>query len=483
MLPSHVDVLVVGAGISGIDMAWHLQTRCPGRSYLIVESRERIGGTWDLFRYPGIRSDSDMYTFGYRWRPWPNPKAIADGDSILAYLNDAVREHGIDRHIRFGHTVVRADWSSADARWTVHLERGPRREPATVTASFLMMCSGYYDYERGHSPQFPGRERFRGPVVHPQFWPQDLDVAGRRVVVIGSGATAVTLVPALADRGARVTMLQRSPTWILSRPAVDPLGRWLRPLLPARALHAVLRWKAVLLGRYFFDKCRSNPQGVGRWLLAQLRPLLPAGYDVARHFTPRYAPWTQRLCLVPDGDLFKAISDGRAQVVTDEAVGFTGTGVALRSGGELPADVIVTATGLELKFLGGVQVCLDGQPVDLTRRTPYRGAMLAGVPNLAFVFGYTNASWTLRADLVCEWVCRVLNHLQATGARRVEPGADLAPEATQPWVDFSSGYFQRALARFPKQGEHLPWKVEQDYVGEIPRLRRDPVDDGVLRFA
>jgi monooxygenase len=476
-----LDVLVVGAGISGISAGWHLQDRCPGRSYAILEARGDLGGTWDLFRYPGIRSDSDMHTFGFRFRPWPEPKAIADGASIRRYLHDTAREFGIDRRIRYGHRAARAAWSWRDARWTVEVERTDG-STARIGCGFLLMCSGYYDYDRGHAPAFHGAARFRGRIVHPQHWPDDLDWTARRVVVIGSGATAVTLVPAMADRAAHVTMLQRSPSWVVSAPAEDPVERALRGRLPAWLLHGLVRWKNVLLTAVLFRLCRAFPGLAGRVLRALARRALPPGYDVATHFTPRYDPWLQRLCVVPDGDLFRAIGSGRASVVTGEIASFDETGLLLRSGEHLQADVVVTATGLELKFLGGLALAIDGAPLDPTRSLPYRGTMLSDVPNLAMVFGYTNASWTLRADLVCAYVCRLLNHMDRVGARWCVPRVRDPDIGTRPYVDLTSGYIRRASDRLPRQGDRAPWRAEQSYLREIRLLRFGRIPDPSLEF-
>lgn len=479
----HVDVLIVGAGISGIDAAYHLQKRCPGKSYAIMEGRDAIGGTWDLFRYPGIRSDSDMYTFGFGWRPWPNAKAISDRESILRYLNDAVREQGIDRKIRFNHRVKRASWSTDDACWTVEYERRGSTEPERLRCGFLFMCTGYYAFEKGYTPDFPGTERFGGRIVHPQHWPEDLDYAGKRVVIIGSGATAVTLLPAMAQTAAHVTMLQRSPTFMISMPSEDPLAHALRRILPMRAVHPIVRWKNVLFQRAVFAACRAWPERARSFLIDRMRPDLPAGYDVATHLTPRYNPWEQRLCLVPDGDFFAALSSGRASIVTDHVESFTEKGIRLKSGAELEADVIVTATGLDLRFLSNLEVSVDGERRDLVQSLPYKGLMATDVPNLAWVFGYTNASWTLRADLVCEWVCRLLNHMDAAGVRQATPRLrDPEVERLQPF-DFSSGYFERAMDRFPKQGSKDPWRLDQNYLADLRRLRLGPIDDGVLELS
>jgi cation diffusion facilitator CzcD-associated flavoprotein CzcO len=477
----HLDVLVVGAGISGLSAGWHLRSRCPGKSFAILEARHELGGTWSLFRYPGIRSDSDMYTFGFGFRPWPGARSIADGESIMQYLRETARDSGLDALIRYRHRVTGLAWSSADARWTVEVERAGG-ERTVITAGFVVMASGYYDYARGHDPAFPGRETFGGRIVHPQHWPADLDWAGKRVVVIGSGATAVTLVPAMAKAAAHVTMLQRSPTWILSLPGEDAFARLLGRVLPDRLRYAVVRAKNVLASRVLFAACRRWPDRVGAKLLEWARRQLPPGYDVERHFRPRYRPWEQRLCIVPDGDFFTAIRGGRASVATDHVEAFDATGIRLRSGGHLDADVIVTATGLELQLFSGVVPTVDGRPVVLAEHLPYKGIMLSDVPNLAMVFGYTNASWTLRADLVAGWVCRVLNHMDRVGARRCVPRPRPDDVASDPFVDFSSTYFQRALERLPKQGARAPWRADQDYLLERRTVGRARLDDGVLHF-
>ena len=479
MSDEFVDVLVVGAGISGIGAACHLQKLCPDRSFAIVEARPSLGGTWDLFRYPGVRSDSDMHTLCYSFRPWTDPQSIADGATILDYLRDTAREHGIDRKIRFGHKVVRADWSTEDAQWTAELQR--EDGSARIRCGFLFMCSGYYDYTAGHQPDFPGRERFGGRLVHPQQWPGDLDCAGKKIVVIGSGATAVTLVPALAEKAAHVTMLQRSPTWMAARPSVDPIGVRLRRRLPLRLALQLTRWKNVLLGMYVFRLSRRNPQRMRALLLGGVRHALGSQVDIATHFTPRYNPWEQRLCLVPDGDFFNAIKAGRASVVTDHIASLTETGIRLRSGAVLDADIIVSATGLTLAMLGHAALYVDGQRVEPARTVNYKGLMYSGVPNMANTFGYTNASWTLKADLTARYVCRLLNHMRKTGARICMPPAD-PDTALRPWVDFSSGYFQRAADQMPKQGSAKPWKLNQNYLSDLLAMRFGAVDDGVLQF-
>jgi monooxygenase len=481
--PEHFDVLIVGAGLSGIGAAYHLQDKCPRRSYAVLEGRDAIGGTWDLFRYPGIRSDSDMHTLGYKFKPWTNPKAIADGPSILAYVNETAREHGIDRHIRFGHWVKRAAWSSERARWTVEVERGEKREVARFTCSFLFVCSGYYDYEGGYTPEFAGREDFRGRIVHPQKWTEDIDYAGKRVVVIGSGATAVTLVPAMAETAAHVTMLQRSPTYIVSAPDRDQIANTLRRFLPEKLAYGITRWKNIVLGIVLFQFCKRAPERAKRLFLRGVRQALGPQFDVDKHFTPAYGPWDQRLCLVPNADLFVAMRAGRASVVTDHIDRFTATGIRLKSGEELPADLIVTATGLNLKFLGGMELSVDGARIDPAQGLTYRGMMLRGVPNLAWAFGYTNASWTLRADLNCEYVCRLLNYMSEHGQLEARPELN-DPEVTEEgWMNLNSGYVQRSIHLFPKQGSKLPWKLYQNYALDLALIGFGRIDDGALRFS
>ena len=483
MAREHLDVLIVGAGLSGIGAGYHLQTKCPQRTYAILEARDRSGGTWDLFRYPGIRSDSDMYTLGYSFRPWRGAKSIADGPSILNYVRDTAREHGIDRRIRYDHRVLAASWSTEDARWTVKVERTDTGEMLELTCGFLFMCSGYYRYDEGYSPSFDGSESFQGRIVHPQFWTDDIEYAGKRVVVIGSGATAVTLVPALAASADHVTMLQRSPSYVISLPAEDAVAGLLQRLLPPRLAYAIVRWKNVVLTMLHFQFSRRRPEAMKRLIRRWTENQLPSGYDVDTHFKPRYNPWDQRLCLVPDGDLFTAISDGRASMVTGRIERFTPAGVRLESGRELEADLIVTATGLNLAVLGGLKLMVDGQPVDVSGRLGYKGMMISGVPNLASAFGYTNASWTLKCDLTCEYVCRLLNHMDAHGYRQctpLEPGPGIE---RQPFIDFSSGYVLRSVDRFPKQGPSAPWRLYQNYALDILTLRFGRLEDGTLQFA
>ena len=491
MTIEHFDVVVVGAGISGIGAGYHLQAMSPDRSYVILEGRAGIGGTWDLFRYPGVRSDSDMHTLGYSFKPWTSEKAIADGPSILAYLRETVSEFGIDRHIRFGHLATNAEWSSDDARWTVtatdistdtSTTGGERRE---FTCNYLFMCSGYYSYKAGHTPEFAGIEQFQGTVVHPQQWPEDLDYAGRRVVVVGSGATAMTLIPAIAKTAAHATMLQRSPTYVAAGPDKDVIANTLRKVLPAKAAYAVTRKKNIALQQFIYGQSRTKPARMKANLIKRVRKALGPDYDVATHFTPTYNPWDQRLCLVPNGDLFDAINSGRASVVTDHIDTFTPTGIRLQSGEELAADIVVTATGLELVTLGEMRFVVDGEPVDFAQTWTYKGFAYSGVPNLASSFGYINASWTLRADLTCEYVCRLLNHMATTGTVQCTPR--LRPEDAgmpeRPWIDgFTAGYMQREMHRFPRQGDREPWINPQSYTRDKKMFRTSALEDGAMQF-
>ncbi len=480
-MTEHVDVLIVGAGLSGIGAACHLVERRPGSSLLLLEAREASGGTWDLFRYPGIRSDSDMFTLGYRFRPWTEEKAIADGPSILRYVRETAAEYGVDERIRYGLKVVRAEWSSEDDRWTVDAVRADTGEPATFTCGFLWSCSGYYDYDQGFTPQFEGTERYAGQIVHPQAWPEDLDYAGKRVVVIGSGATAVTLVPAMAADAAHVTMLQRSPTYIVSLPGIDKVAQKLRARLPHKAAYAATRWKNVLVSTGIYQLSRRRPDFMRKLIRKGTVRQLPEGYDVDTHFKPSYNPWDQRLCLVPDGDLFRTIRHGDADVVTDHVEHFTEKGLRLRSGRELEADVVVTATGLNLLAFGGMDLVVDGEKVELPRTMAYKGMMLSGVPNFAYVVGYTNASWTLKADLVSEYVCRLLTRMERQGSSVCVPVRD--PDVgEEPFLDFDAGYVKRSVDAFPKQGTRAPWRLRMNYLRDVVALRHGSLDDGAMTF-
>jgi cation diffusion facilitator CzcD-associated flavoprotein CzcO len=484
MSMQHVDVLVIGAGISGIGAAYHLQVESPNRTYLILEGRPDIGGTWDLFRYPGVRSDSDMHTLGYEFKPWNADKAIADGPSIMAYLRETVAEHGIDRHIRFGHLVRRAEWSSDTATWTVEADLAGGGT-AAYTCNYLSMCSGYYSYREGYTPEFAGRERFQGQIVHPQAWPEDLDFAGKQVVVIGSGATAMTLVPAMARTAAHVAMLQRSPTYVAAGPDVDVIANGLRKVLPDRVAYGVTRTKNTVLQQVMYQRMRKNPDKAKDFLVQRVAKALGPDYDVATHFTPSYDPWDQRLCLVPNGDLFDAINNGSASVVTDRIATFTETGIQLESGEHLDADIIVTATGLNMVTLGEVDFVVDGEPVDFSQTVAYKGFAYSDVPNLASTFGYVNASWTLRADLIARYVCRLLNHMDDTGTQICTPrlrASDASMELRPVLDHLTSGYIRRAVDRYPKQGDRAPWINPQDYAKDKKMFRKAPVDDGVMHF-
>ena len=483
MAPNHVDVLIIGGGLSGVAAAYHLQKKCPAKSFAILEARPRIGGTWDLFQYPGIRSDSDMFTLGYSFRPWMEGEAIADGGKILDYIKQTAAEFGIDKKIQFGMRAKRAVWSTREATWTIEAERAEDGTTVQLTCNFLFACSGYYDYDQGYLPSFEGSERFGGQLIHPQKWPEDLRYDGKHIVVIGSGATAITLVPAMASRAAKVTMLQRSPSYVFSRPNQDRLANFLRRNLPSKASYALIRWRNILFGIYFFRLCKRSPERVKKWLLKQIQTALGPEFDVAKHFTPRYNPWDQRMCLVPDGDLFEAIKSKKAEVVTDEIQTFTERGIRLKSGAELPADIIIAATGLNLVALGGMQLVIDGRPVDPAKSLSYRGTMYSGIPNLASAFGYTNASWTLKCELTCDYVCRLLNYMDKKGTQVCVPQNDDPTVKEEPWLNLNSGYILRVADKLPKQGSKMPWRLRQNYVLDIMNLRHGSLEDGVMQFS
>jgi len=479
----YLDVLIVGAGISGIGAAYHLQQQCGGKSWAILEARDSIGGTWDLFRYPGIRSDSDMYTLGYRFKPWASDKSIVDGPEILEYVRETASENGIDRRIRFGHRVIAAEWSSEESRWSVDAERTDTGETVHLSCGFLFFCTGYFRYDEGYTPSFEGIENFAGQVVHPQHWPEDLDYSGKRVVVVGSGATAVTLVPAMAGDAAHVTMLQRSPTYIVALPGEDPIARRLRRFLPERVVYPIVRWKNVVMTTGSFVIARRWPEFAKRVFLRAVQRQLPPGVPIDPHFQPRYDPWQQRVCLVPDGDLFRVLGDGGASIVTDTIAEFTESGIKLGSGEELEADLVVTATGLNLLPLGDAKLTVDGAEVRLPDTLGYKGMMLSGVPNMAVSLGYTNASWTLKCDLTCEFVCRVLNHMDAKGYSQATPLNDDPTVVPEPFIDFNAGYVLRSIDSFPKQGSRTPWRLHQNYARDILDVRHGAIDDGALVFS
>ena len=486
MIIEHRDVIIVGAGLSGIGAAYHLAKKCPDRSYLLLESRQAMGGTWDLFRYPGIRSDSDMHTLGYSFKPWQGAKAIADGPSILDYVRETATENTIDTHIRYGHRLLSASWSTEQSIWTLEISQSNAEKTVRMSCNFLYMCAGYYSYTQPHDPKFPELEAFEGKVVHPQFWPEDLDYQDKRVVVIGSGATSMTLVPAMAGTAKQVTMLQRSPTYVLTRPSEDWFANGLRKLLPETWAYALTRFRNTLFQEWLYKQARSHPERAKAVLIDQVRKQLGDNYDVDKHFTPSYNPWTQRLCLVPDNDLFEAINSGNADVVTDHIKRFTKTGIELTSGTHLLADIVVSATGLELQVMGGAQFTVDGHAVDFAALTTYKGLMVSEVPNMVSTFGYVNASWTLRADLISEWVCRALNHMRDTQTSQVVP---LVPEQlkgmpTKDWIaDFPAGYLKRGMHLQPKQGDRAPWVNSQDFRKERALFNQPIETDSALHFS
>ncbi|KAF1052303.1 MAG: FAD-containing monooxygenase EthA [Stenotrophomonas maltophilia] len=482
MSVEHLDVLIVGAGLSWVGAAYHLMKHCPGKSFALLEGREAMGGTWDLFRYPGIRSDSDMYTLGYNFKPWSDPKAIADGPSIRNYIHETARENGIDMKVRYRHRVLRADWQSETARWQLTVQRGDEPEPVQMSAQFLLMCTGYYRYEAGYSPEFKGRDSFKGSVIHPQLWPEGFDYTDKRVVVIGSGATAVTLVPSLADKARHVTMLQRSPSYVISLPQKDPISSFLRRFLPETWVYRQARARNVTMQMFFFLFSRTFPSLARKALLGLARMQLGKQFDM-RHFEPRYNPWDERVCCVPDGDLFKSLRAGKASVVTAQIDSFCEKGVRLKSGEVLEADVIVTATGLDLVMFGGAELSVDGRPFQVNQSMGYRGIMLRDLPNLAAIVGYTNASWTLKADLSSEYFCRIINHLDATGMRQCTPRQTGEAVKEEPFLNLQSGYIQRAADKMPKQGDRTPWKLYQNYVLDLALLRYGKVEDGYLQFS
>jgi len=482
----YFDVVIVGAGLSGIGAAYHLQDMCPGKSYVILEGRDSMGGTWDIFRYPGIRSDSDMYTLGYNFKPWVESKAIADGPSILKYIRETAAQNDIGKNIRYGHQVKKAMWSSSDAAWTIEAQCKGNAETTAIRCNSILMCSGYYSYEGGHTPEFSGRERFGGEVIHPQQWPEKLDYHDKQIVVIGSGATAVTLIPELADEARHVVMLQRSPTYMVSAPDEDWIANFLRKILPQKTAYAITRWKNIRFQQMVYRRTRTAPEKVKKQLLKMLRKELRSDYDIEKHFTPSYEPWDQRLCLVPNSDFFEAINSRKASIVTDHIDTFTEKGILLKSGEELDADIIVTATGLDLLVLGGIEIIVDGETVDISKTFSYKAMMFSGVPNLVSTFGYINASWTLRADLTAEYFCRLINHMDATGYSQCTPrlGDQDTNMPERDWITaFSSGYMQRAMHMLPKQGDREPWLNTQNYDLDRKLIRGEAIDDGVLAFS
>jgi monooxygenase len=485
MTAEHFDLLIVGAGLSGIGAGVHLKTHCPDRSFVILEGRERLGGTWDLFRYPGIRSDSDMHTLGYNFKPWVASKAIADGPSILKYIKETAAEYKLDQSVRYQHKVTNAEWSSKEAVWRVEVLRGDTNAIMHFTCNVLYMCSGYYRFEKGHAPAFDGSAQFQGPIVHPQHWPEDLDYEGKRVVVIGSGATAITLIPSMTDKAAHVTMLQRSPTYIVSWPEKDIFANILNKVLPSKLAYAITRFKNIFIQQFFYRLARKRPMEANKRVINMVRKELGPGFDVGKHFTPSYSLWDQRVCLAPDGDFFQSLREKKASVVTDHIAHFTENGIALKSGEVLDADIIVTATGLNLITSGGVTFSVDGEPIDFSKTWSYKGMGSSGVPNLFGCFGYVNASWTLRADLISIYLCRVLNHMKETGARQCTPRLRDGDKemVARPWVEgFTPGYIERVAHLFPKQGDREPWINPQNYKKDKRMFLKGPVDDGVMAF-
>ncbi|HLI45028.1 MAG TPA: NAD(P)/FAD-dependent oxidoreductase [Acidimicrobiales bacterium] len=481
--PEHFDVVVVGAGLSGIGAACHLSNACPGKSFVILEARASMGGTWDLFRYPGIRSDSDMFTLGYSFNPWTELKTLADGPSILGYIRETAAAYGLDRHIRYRQRVVKASWSTPRARWHLEVADETTGRSSELTCSFLYLNCGYYRYDAGYVPELPEADRFEGTIVHPQHWPEDLDYENKRVVVIGSGATAVTLVPAMAEKAAHVTMLQRSPSYVASVPTLDPFAALLRRHLPARAVYPLVRWKNILAAIVLYQICQRAPRFMRRVLRKGVAKSLPSSYDVDTHFNPRYDPWDQRMCFVPDSDLFEAIRAEAVSVVTDEIEAFTEHGLRLASGGELEAEVVVTATGLNFQLLGGIELDVDGHAVDLSATFSYKGIMFTGLPNLASTFGYTNASWTLKADLGARYVCRLLKFMEEQGYDLAIPRAPDPGMGTEPFIGLTSGYVRRSLDRLPKQATRTPWRLHQNYLLDLRLLRGRQVDDGTIELS
>ena len=482
MTQNHFNVIVVGAGISGIGAGYYLQKKCPNKSFVILEGRDNIGGTWDLFRYPGIRSDSDMNTMGFRFKPWMGVKSIADGPSILSYLHETVKENDLNKKIHFNQWVNEASWSSRDSQWTVQVENKKTQELQDFTCDFLFLCGGYYNYEEGYTPHFAGRENFLGQIIHPQKWPKNLDYKNKKVVVIGSGATAVTIIPTMAEEAAHVTMLQRSPTYFLSAPDEDPVGNFLRKIISSKLTYKLVRWKNIRFQWWFFQKCRKFPKKVKEFLIKQVREALGPNYDIETHFTPKYNPWEQRMCLVPNGDFFNAINAGKASVITDHIDRFTKKGIKLKSGGEVEADLIVTATGLNLEVCNGIKLEVDNNEVDISKTMTYKGMMFSDVPNLVATFGYTNASWTLRADLTSEYVCRLLNFMDKKGYANCCPRTAEHVEQDGDWLDFTSGYVKRSMHKFPKQGSRDPWRNTQNFPKDVLAIRWGNIDNKELKF-
>ena len=475
------DVVIIGAGLSGICAAYHIQDKCPDKKFVILEGRSTMGGTWDLFQYPGIRSDSDMYTLGYSFFPWKNPKAIADGPAILKYIKDTAKEFNLESKIRYSHRVVASEWTDEEKLWTIDIQDHEAVKEKKIKARFIFACSGYYNYEQGHAPEFKGSENFKGTIIHPQFWDTALDYSDKKIVVIGSGATAVTLVPELAKKAQKVTMLQRSPTYIFNMPSEDKFANFLRKILPSKVAHKIVKWKNVLMGIIIYWACRKYPNRMRKFFKKNIKKELKEKYQ-DKDFTPKYAPWDQRVCLVPDNDLFIALKKGDAEIITETIQEFTEKGILLNSGQELEADIIITATGLKIQIFGGVDSKINGKSIDTGNLKAYKGVMFSDVPNMALAIGYTNASWTLKCDLNCQFVARMLNYMDENNYTIITPRFDENEFEVEPLLDFDSGYIQRALDVLPKQGSKAPWKVYQNYIKDVRSLKYGRVDDKYLEY-
>jgi len=475
------DIIIIGAGLSGIDAACHFSMNCPKKSYAIFEGRDNIGGTWDLFKYPGIRSDSDMHTFAYGFKPWTYNKTISDASTILEYLQETVEEYNIADKIRFNHYMTEISWSSEDNKWTVTGTDNKTNQAIKVTCNFLMVCTGYYDYENGYTPDFKGLENYKGQFIHPQKWTTDIEYENKEVIVIGSGATAVTIIPSMAEKTKHITMLQRSPSYIMSRPLYDPFAKIVHRFLPKKMAHFLARWKNILMSMYLYTMSKKNPKAISKYIKGEIKKVLP-DFDVETHFNPRYNPWDERLCAVPDNDLFNTIKDGKCTMVTDHIDTFTKDGIMLKSGKELKADLIVSATGLVIKMAGGMKIKVDGQEQDISKLINYKGLMMQNIPNSAFITGYTNASWTLKADLACAYICRLLKYMDKKGFKSCTPQLNDTNQKTEPVIDFSSGYIQRSIDKMPKQGDKFPWKLHQNYIKDMVILKHRKIDDGHLMF-
>lgn len=478
----HVNILIVGAGLSGIGAAYHLNKECPNKDYLILESRDQLGGTWDLFKYPGIRSDSDMCTMGFRFKPWQGEKLVADGGAILDYLHEIADENKIKEKIQYHSHVESVSWSSDIAQWSVNYRNKLDNSKSVLTCDFLYLCVGYYDYDQGYDPEFKGSDNFDGQIIHPQKWPENLDYSNKRVVVIGSGATAVTLIPSMAEKTKHITMLQRSPTYYMIRPNENPVGNFIRKITNNTVAYYVMRWQNIFLQSWSFKKARKYPKNVKAFLIKLVKDHLPDGFDVNKHFTPPYNPWEQRLCLVPDGDLFNAINDGKASVVTEHIDEFTNDGIKLKSGDELKADIIITATGLNMIVCSNINITVDGKDIDISKSMTYKGMMITHVPNAVLTFGYTNASWTLRADLTAEYVCRLLNYMDKNDYKYCQPTPNGHIAIDGEWLDFNSGYVSRAAKKFPRQGARDPWRNTQNYTKDVLQLRYGRIANKELEF-